>query len=98
MLRRQKLILAALGFLLSPAPGLAAANQTPEQTSVEATALNNQAVASADARRYQEAIESLKRAIALQPNLTMAHYNLGCIYQYEGHFDLSIDPLKQAVR
>jgi len=89
MLRRKKLVLVAVRLLfalLSPAFALAAANQTPEQTSVEAAALNNQAVAAVEVRHYQEAIELLKQAIALRPDFAMAHYNLGCLYQSQDQF------------
>src|SRR5215475_9458416 len=99
MFRREKLVLFAvlpLVAVLSPAFALAAANQTPEQTSVEAAALNNQAVAAVENHHYQEAIELFKQAIALRPDSAMAHYNLGRLYQTQDQFRLAIDAFNLA--
>ena len=40
--------------------------------------------------RYQEAIESFKQAIQLEPDSGEAHYNLGLAYQRLGSLDKAI--------
>jgi tetratricopeptide (TPR) repeat protein len=60
--------------------------------------LNNMAVTSAKKNRYDEAIDLLKRAIALRPDQYMAHYNLGCIFQVKKNFDLAIEAFKETLR
>jgi hypothetical protein len=80
MFRRKKLVLVAtplLCVLLSGGLAVAATKEMPDRSADEAASLSNNAVASATGHRYAEAIDLLKRAIALQPELYVAHYNLG---------------------
>ena len=41
--------------------------------------------------RFAEAIESYKRAVALKPSYSTAHYNCGLAYVKSGLFDNAID-------
>src|ERR1700750_537541 len=75
----------------------AIATQNRDETFNEAAELNDEAVACVKDHHYQQAVDLLKKAIALQPNLFMAHYNLGRVYQMTGESDLAIESFKHAV-
>lgn len=51
-------------------------------------------VLQADQERYAEAIENLRRAARLQPDLAQAHYRLGQLYQRTGRADLAAKELE----
>jgi tetratricopeptide (TPR) repeat protein len=63
----------------------------------EATELNNRAVVCVQNQNYEEAVGLLKKAIALQPDLHTAYYNLGRIYLFIGEWDLAIEAFKQTL-
>jgi Flp pilus assembly protein TadD len=48
----------------------------------------------AEQQRHAEAIESLRRATALQPSLSQAHYRLAQLYQRTGRKDLAAKELQ----
>ena len=48
----------------------------------------------AEQERHPEAIESLRRAAALQPSLSQAHYRLAQLYQRTGREDLAAKELQ----
>ena len=48
-------------------------------------------------KTYQEAIEALQNAIALDADLVDAHYNLGYAYVEQGHYDQAIPHLERAI-
>lgn len=75
----------------------ALATQYRDETPRTAAELNEEAVACVKDHQYQQAVELLKAAIALQPNLAMAHYNLGRVYQITNEWDLAIDAFKHAI-
>jgi tetratricopeptide (TPR) repeat protein len=51
-------------------------------------------VLQAEQQRYDDAIESLRRATALQPSLPQAHYRLALVYQRTGRKDLAAKELE----
>src|SRR5215510_3665530 len=63
----------------------------------EAAELNNRAVECVQNHNYEEAVALLKKAIALQPGLSTAYYNLGRIYQAIAEWDLAIEAFKQTL-
>ena len=100
MMTRKELLLSTVLVvaLVSPTIAGSKANHEQDQTSDEAAMLNNQAVACVESSRYDEAIDLLKRAITLQPELASAHYNLASVYETQGRFPDAIEAFKQAVR
>src|SRR5688500_4507142 len=100
MLSRAKwlMIVGFFLFVLSPVPAGGFMSQTSNESSVEATTLNNEAVAAAEASDFDTATQLLRRAIVLQPDLVVAHYNLARIYQAQGQFPRAIDAFKQSLR
>jgi hypothetical protein len=54
----------------------AEAGQIHAETSDDARVLNNKAVDCVKDHHYEEALELLKKAVALRSDFTMAHYNL----------------------
>jgi len=48
--------------------------------------------------RYQDAIESYKQAIRIEPDYAVAHYNLGVTYGSLGRYQDAIESYKQAIR
>ena len=50
------------------------------------------------AKKYDEAIEYYKKAIAINPNYADAHANLGVNYIQKGKFDEAISNLKEAIK
>jgi tetratricopeptide (TPR) repeat protein len=82
-------------FRLLRQSGLAIQNR--DETLNEAAELNDEAVACVKDHQYQQAVDLLKSAIALQPKLSMAHYNLGRVYQMTDDLDLAIESFKHAV-
>src|SRR4030095_4063020 len=97
--RIRRLIAAPLFFvLLSSAFAVAAAAESPDETTDEVVALNNQGVEYFKSHQYVAAIEVLKKAIQLLPDLSRTHYNLGCVYQAEGDFPPALDAFKEALR
>jgi len=73
------------------------ATQNRDESLNEAAALNDEAIACVTDHQYQRAVDLLKRTIALQPNLFMAHYNLGRVYQMTDELDLAIESFKHAL-
>lgn len=49
-------------------------------------------------KRIDDAIDVLKRAIAVNPNLAVAHYDLGDMYLNSGRYPDAIEPLSTAIR
>ena len=48
-------------------------------------------------KAYQDAIDALQNAIALDADLVDAHYNLGYAYVEQGHYDQAIPHLERAI-
>ncbi len=48
--------------------------------------------------KYQEAIESYKQALRIDPNDIEAHNNLGATYGNSGKYEEAIESFKQAIR
>src|ERR1043165_7711995 len=91
-----KLVAVSLLFLLLLGIN-AAASQSRDESIAEAAELNNEAVVCANDHHYDQAVELLKKAIALRPDLATGHYNLGRIYQMRDELDLAIEAFKHAV-
>src|SRR6185503_5542173 len=75
----------------------AGASQSRDESITEAAELNNEAVVCVKDHQYEHAVELLKKAIALRPDLATGHYNLGRIYQMRNELDLAIEAFKHAV-
>ena len=75
----------------------APATQNRDETPKTAVELNDEAVACVKDHQYQQAVELLKTAIALQPKVAMVHYNLGRVYQITNELELAIEAFKHAV-
>src|SRR4030095_6603700 len=95
-LRKFKLVAASLLCLLLLGTN-AGANQNRDESIAEATELNNEAVVCVKDHQYDQAVGLLKKAIALRPDLSMGHYNLGRIYEMRDEFDLAIGAFNHAV-
>ncbi|MFB0508607.1 MAG: tetratricopeptide repeat protein, partial [Thermodesulfobacteriota bacterium] len=65
---------------------------------VKANEKYNQGLSYFQDDRYQEAIESFKQAIQLEPDSAEAHCNLGNCYIQLGRYQEAIDACKQAIR
>src|SRR5215204_2451639 len=76
----------------------AEAGQVHTETVDEARVLNNKAVDCVENHHYDEALELLKKAVALRSDFTMARYNLGRIYQMREEVDLAIEEFQQTLR
>jgi tetratricopeptide (TPR) repeat protein len=59
---------------------------------------NNLANAYAKQGRVNQAIETAKMAVQLQPNYGIAHFNLGNLYASQGRFDLAQPYFGEAIR
>jgi TolB-like protein/Flp pilus assembly protein TadD len=49
-------------------------------------------------RKYNEAIEHHRRALAIEPNFVEAHFNLGLIYEQKSMFEEAISEFRKVVR
>src|SRR5262245_40996829 len=95
-LRELRLVAASLVCLLLAGTN-AGASQNRDKSIADAAELNNEAVVCVKDHQYEQAVELLKRAIALRPDLSRLHYNLGSIYQTRNEFDLAIGAFNHAV-
>jgi arylsulfatase A-like enzyme/predicted Zn-dependent protease len=50
------------------------------------------------AKRFDDAERSLKAAVARRPDLAMAHFDLGLVYEEKGRLDLAIDAYQSELR
>ena len=64
----------------------------------EAERYNSEGVGHFNKGDYDAALASFKEAIRLNPDLFLAHYNLGVTYGQKGQWDASIDSFKEAIR
>ena len=95
-LRNFRLVAASLLCLLLLGIN-AEANQSRDESIAEASELNNEAVICVKDHHYDQAVELLKKAIALRPDLSTGHYNLGRIYELRNELDLAIEAFQHAV-
>src|SRR6185369_11906651 len=91
-----KLVAASLLCLLLLGTNTGA-SQNRDESIAEAAELNNEAVVCVEDHHYDQAVELLKKAIALRADLSTGHYNLGRIYQLSNDFDLAIVEFEHAV-
>ncbi len=49
-------------------------------------------------QRYQDAIASFDKAIAIKPNKHEAYYNKACSYALQNNLDLAIENLNKAIQ
>ena len=64
----------------------------------EAERYNSEGVGHFNKGDYDAALASFKEAIRLNPDLFLAHYNLGALYGKKGQWDASIDSFKEVIR
>ena len=63
---------------------------SPEKQAHYAAKNNNLGMARKVAGDYQTAVDYYQQAIALQPDLAVAHYNLGAAWQAQGQLEKAI--------
>lgn len=71
---------------------------TAEKQAYYATKNNDLGVTRKLAGDYQTAIAYYQQAIALQPDLAIAHYNLGAVWQAQGQLEKAITSYKRALQ
>ncbi len=64
----------------------------------EAERYNSEGVGHFNKGDYDAALASFKEASRLNPDLFLAHYNLGVTYGKKGQWDASIDSFKEVIR
>lgn len=86
-------------FLLPMVPkALGQSKQRLSESQVALLELNEQGVRYAKARRYEEAIVSIREAIRRAPNLSNLHKNLGVAYLNSGRPTDALEPLRRALK
>ncbi|MHC5818948.1 MAG: TPR end-of-group domain-containing protein, partial [Nostoc sp.] len=61
-------------------------------------ALINQGIALTKLHRYQDAIGSYDRAIAIKQDLHQVYYNKACSYALQNNVELAIENLEKAIQ
>jgi Flp pilus assembly protein TadD len=82
----------------SVAPGLINANDVDQQVSPKAKEAYDSAITLLQADQFEQALEPLKRAIALQPNYFHAYNDLGVLYMKLNRLDEAATALQQAIK
>lgn len=79
-------------------PGLVNANGTDQNISPRAKEAYDSALVMIGAQQYEQALEPLKRAIALEPNYFRAYNDLGVVYMKLNRLDLAVEALRHAIK
>ncbi|MEK6302619.1 MAG: tetratricopeptide repeat protein [Acidobacteriota bacterium] len=79
-------------------PGLVSANATDQSISPRAKEAYDSALGLIQAQQYEQAVEPLKRALALEPNYFRAYNDLGVVYMKLNRLDLAADALRHAIK
>lgn len=79
-------------------PGVVSANATDQSISPRAREAYDSALNMIRGQQFEQAIEPLKRAIALEPNYFRAYNDLGVIYMKLNRLDLAADALRRAIK
>lgn len=79
-------------------PGLVSANTTDQNISPRAKEAYDSALGMIRAQQYEQALDPLKRAIALEPNYFRAYNDLGVVYMKLNRLDLAADALRHAIK
>ncbi|MEK6321816.1 MAG: tetratricopeptide repeat protein [Acidobacteriota bacterium] len=79
-------------------PGLVRADTVDAHVSPKARQAYEEATKLLQARKYEQASELLKQAIALQPNYVQAHNDLGAAYMKRNQLDRAEETLRQAMK
>jgi Flp pilus assembly protein TadD len=82
----------------SVAPGLVNINDVDQQVSPKAKEAYDSAITLLRADQFEQALEPLKRAIALQPNYFHAYNDLGVLYMKLNRLDEAATTLQQAIK
>jgi Flp pilus assembly protein TadD len=85
-------------FLFGLAPESAGQTQTLTERQKAFLELNEQGVNHAKARRYQEAIATIREAIGREPRYAELYKNLAAAYINSGQPAKALEPLEQALR
>lgn len=80
------------------APGLVNVNDIDQQVTPKAKEAYDSAITLLQADQFEQALEPLKRAIALQPNYFHAHNDLGVLYMKLNRLDEAATTLQQAIK
>lgn len=59
---------------------------------------NNQGKSAYDAGKMSVAINNFERAVKLNPNHAIAHYNLGIAYEKNTQYDKAMEEYREAIR
>jgi tetratricopeptide (TPR) repeat protein len=79
-------------------PGLVSANATDQDISPRAREAYESALGMIREQQYEQALEPLKRAVALEPNYFRAYNDLGVIYMKLNRLDQAADALRHAIK
>src|SRR5262245_35810196 len=82
----------------SAPPGTVNANEIEQKVSPKAREAYESATKFLAAGQYEQAIEPLKRAVALQPNYFRAYNDLGAAYLKLNQLDQAADALRRAIK
>ncbi|HEU4387606.1 MAG TPA: tetratricopeptide repeat protein [Blastocatellia bacterium] len=82
----------------SHAPGVVDASKTEQAVSPKAKELYDQAVKLVGDQKYQEAVEPLKQAIAIQPDFFRAYNDLGVLNMRLNRLDQAEDAFRHAIK
>lgn len=79
-------------------PAVVNVNTTDQNVSPKAKEAYESALAMINARQYEQAVEPLKGAIALQPDYFHAYNDLGVLYMKLNKLDQAVDALRHAIK
>ena len=79
-------------------PGVVDASKTEQVVSPKAKELYDHALKLVSEQKYQEAVEPLKQAIAIQPDFFRAYNDLGVLNMRLNRLDLAEDAFRHAIR
>jgi tetratricopeptide (TPR) repeat protein len=82
----------------SPPPGLVSADATDKNVAPKAKEAYETALKLIQAQQYEQALQPLKQAIALQPDYFHAYNDLGVVYMKLNELDKATDALRHAIK
>ena len=82
----------------SYAPGVVNVNAADQNVTPKAREVYESALELIKSQKYEQAVEPLKNAIALQPNYFHAYNDLGVLYMKLNQLDLAADALRHAIK
>lgn len=83
---------------VSRPPGLVSVNSADQSVSPKAKEAYDSALSMIREQHFEQALEPLKRAIAIEPNYFSAYNDLGVLYMRSKQFDQAEDALRHAIK